>query len=151
MEIPVLSMIWPDNVACSYGPRFRDEMPELTDKWYMYTPLDLAKEGTLDVPLIASNRYRIGTAQVVVKDGQVSASYLVTADKVEVKEEFMAFLTWLEGLSSVEPEALADSAVPFGTPVAIASLGGDGQALFFMRLLVTYDIYADGVQWWGMP
>ncbi len=150
MEIPMLSKIWPNNTACSYGPRFRDELPGLTDKWYMYTPLDLTKEGTLDVPLIASNRYRIGTAQVIVKDGQVTANYQVTAHKVEVKEEFMAFLPGLEGLVSAEPEALADSAVPFGTPVDIASLGGGGQALFFMRLVVTYDIYADGVQWWSM-
>jgi len=123
MKIPVLSMIWPDNTACSYGPRFRDELLELTDKWYMYTPLDLTKEGTLAIPLIASNRYRIGTVQVTVKDGLVSASYQVTADKVEVKEEFMTFLPGLEGLESVEPETLIGRAVPFGTPVDIASRG----------------------------
>ncbi|MPN08129.1 hypothetical protein SDC9_155407 [bioreactor metagenome] len=151
IKIPVLSMVWPDNTACSFGLRFRDELPELTDKWYMYTPLDLTAEGILEVPLIASNRYRIGTTQVTVKNGQVSASYEVTADKVEVKEEFMTFLPGLEELVSVEPVALADRAVPFGTSVDIASLGKSGQALFFMRLVVTYDIYADGVQWWSMP
>jgi len=149
-EIPVLSEIWPDNTACSYGLRFRDEASELTDKWYMYTPIDLTKEGTLDIPLIASNRYRIGTAQVTIKEGQVSAAYTITADKVEVKHEFMAFLPGLDSLETVEPEALTNLSIPLGTTVDIVSLGGS-QALFFMRLVVTYDICADGVQWWSMP
>jgi hypothetical protein len=117
----------------------------------MYTPLDLTKEGTLDVPLVASNRYRIGTAQITVREGHLSAVYQITADKVQVKEEFMAFLPGLDGLESVEPETLTDRSIPFGTQVDISSLGESKQALFFMRLLVTYDIYADGVIWWSMP
>ena len=149
-KMPVLSETLPDNTACSYGLRFRDEASDLTDKWYMYTPVDLTIEGTLDVPLIASNRYRIGTAQVTIKQGQVSATYTITADMVQVKQEFIAFLPGLDGLETVEPEALESLNVPLGTPVDIASLGGS-QALFFMRLVVTYDIYADGVQWWSMP
>jgi hypothetical protein len=149
-KMPLLSETWPDSTACSFGSRFRDEAPELTDKWYMYTPIDLRKEGVVDVPLIASNRYRIGIAQVSLKDGQVSATYKITANKVQIKHEFMAFLPGLEGLKSVEPEALEDRAVPFGAQVEAAYLGGS-EALFFIWLVVTYDIYADGVQWWSMP
>ncbi len=151
LKIPILSETWPDNTACSYGPRFRDEAPALTDKWYTYTPVDLTQDGDTEVPLIASNRYRIGTVKITVKDGQVWANYQITADKVQLKEEFMTFMPGLEGVETLEPQALAGKGVPFGAPVDAAGLGENGRALFFMRLVLTYDIYADGVKWWSMP
>ncbi len=147
--IPVLSEIWPDNTACSMGARFRDEFPGLTDKWYMYTPVDLTQDGALDVPLLASNVYIIGTVHITVQDGNVSATYEVTADKVKVKDTFMTFLPSLDGLETVDPESMVDQSLPFGSLVSIEDfLGGAEQVYFFMRLVITYDIYADGVSRW---
>jgi hypothetical protein len=141
-----LSETWPDNTACSLGERFRDTYPGLTDKWYMYTALDLAEDGIRDIPLIASNRYRIGTVHVNIQGGNATVSYSLASKSISVKEEFLSLLPSLDGLTAVEPEALADKNLPFGNAMDLKELLGEGRkAILYMRLLVTYDIYAEGV------
>ena len=145
--IPILSEIWPDNTACSLGLRFRDEAPDLTDKWYMYTPVDLTKDGVQTFPLIASNVHIIGTVLVTVEDGKATVAYKLDTKKIKVKEEFLTFLPDLASVNSVEPEKMEDLWYKLNEPFPVnEKLQNAGNALMFMRLVIDYDIYADGVE-----
>ncbi len=144
---PILSEIWPNNTACSLGPRFRDEDPALTDKWYMYTPVDLTQDGVKTYPLIASNVYIIGSVSVTVEDGNATVAYTLATKKIKVKEEFLTFLPGLEGLDTVEPEEMADRGFKLNEPFPVnEKLKDAGGTLMFLRLVIDYDIYADGVK-----
>ena len=145
--IPILSEIWPDNTACSLGLRFRDESPNLTDKWYMYTPVDLAQDGVQTFPLIASNVHIIGNVSVTVEDGKATVAYKLDTEKIKVKEEFLTFFPDLESVKTVEPEELKEQGLVLGEPIHVAEqLHGADSVLMFLRLMIDYDIYADGVR-----
>ena len=145
--IPILSEIWPDNTACSLGLRFRDEAPDLTGKWYMYTPVDLTKDGVQTFPLIASNVHIIGNVSVTVEDGKATVAYKLDTEKIKVKEEFLTFFPDLESVKTVEPEELKEQGFVLGEPIPVAEqLNGADSVLLYLRLVVDYDIYADGVK-----
>ncbi len=144
---PILSEIWPNNTACSLGPRFRDEDPALTGKWYMYTPVDLTQNGVKTYPLIASNVHIIGSVSVTVEDGNATVAYTLATKKIKVKEEFLTFLPGLEGLDTVDPEEMADRGFKLNEPFPVnEKLKDAGGTLMFLRLVIDYDIYADGVK-----
>jgi hypothetical protein len=145
--IPILSETWPDNTACSLGPRFRDEVPGLTDNWYMYTPVDLTKDGVQTFPLIASNVYIIGSVSVTVEDGKATVAYKLDTKKIKVKEEFLTFLPALASVATVEPEEMEDLGFKLNEPFPVnEKLQYASSALMFLRLVIDYDIYADGVR-----
>jgi hypothetical protein len=145
--IPILSETWPDNTACSLGLRFRDEAPDLTDKWYMYTPVDLTQDGVQTFPLIASNVHIIGTVSVTVDDGKATVAYKLDTKKIKVKDEFLTFFPDLESVKAVEPEELKEQGFLFGELIQVAEqLHGADSVLLFLRLVIDYDIYADGVK-----
>ena len=145
--VPILSETWPNNTACSLGLRFRDEAPDLTDKWYMYTPVDLTQDGVQTFPLIASNVHIIGTVLVTVEDGKVTVAYKLDTKKIKVKEEFLTFFPDLESVKTVEPDELKEQGFVFGEHIHVAEqLHGANSVLMFLRLVIDYDIYADGVK-----
>ncbi len=144
--VPILREIWPSNTACSLGLRFRDEAPSLTGKWYMYTPVDLSQAGVQTFPLIASNAYIIGSVSVTVEDGAATAAYTLHTKKIKVKEEFLTFFPDLASVKDVEPEKWTEPRFAFGKPVLLEEqLHGAASTLMFLRLVIDYDIYADGV------
>ena len=144
--VPILSEIWPNNTACSLGLRFRDEAPDLTDKWYMYTPVDLTQDGVLTFPLIASNVHIIGTVLVTVEDGMATVAYKLDTKKIKVKEEFLTFLPDLASVDTVEPGEMEDLGFMLNEPFPVnEKLQNAGSSLMFLRLVIDYDIYADGV------
>ena len=146
LEIPVLSQWWRNNTACALGKRARDEMPALTDKWYMLTKIDLATDGVQEYPLIASNAYIIGKVHVIIKGGTVAVSYDLTAKKAAVKEELLAFFDALDHMTTAEPEELLPQTVPLGEPVQIEKLFPQKDSAYMLLWLkLDYDIYADGV------
>ena len=144
--VPILREIWPNNTACSLGLRFRDEAPSLTGKWYMYTPVDLSQDGVQTFPLIASNAYIIGSVSITVEDGAATVAYTLHTKKIKVKEEFLTFFPDLAGVKDVEPEKWTEPRFAFGEPILLEEqLHGAASTLMFLRLVIDYDIYADGV------
>jgi len=142
--------IWHNNTACSEGLRFRDIDPELTDRWYMFTPVDLSVEGEKTYRLIASNTRVIGMVTVAVKQGTVTVTYALTAEMASVKEEFLAFIPDVKGVPSIEPEDLAMSAYRFGEPVSInEQLHGITRQLLYIRNVVTYQPNAKGSKYFS--
>ncbi len=140
------SYFYRDNTACSEGFSFRDVKPGLTDKWYMFTPLDLSVDAELAISLIASNLYRIGTVNAVIRNGSITVTY-EAAEGILVKSEFMTLLPSLDEVREVEPSLLSSSALPFGRPVSmIQDLSGDSRMLLYVNLVVDYNGNEKGVE-----
>lgn len=122
----------------SWGPRLRDLQNPLTDKWYMFTPLDLSRDGEQTFPLIAANTFILGEVKVVVKDGYVTVTYTVPKD-VNVRSDFLTIFPDIASVSAVETEDLAAQAYPFGQPISITEkLGGDTNVLMYILNVVDY-------------
>ena len=139
---------YPNNTACSFGPAFRDVKSWLTEKWYLFTPIDLSIQGRQEFEYIASNMYVIGKVYVDVYGDQVTVTYHnFYADQggnTETKEEFFTFFHDLGSVKNVEPETMAEPGYRFGWPVSIENdLEGDTRVLLFVRNRVTYRDYVN--------
>jgi hypothetical protein len=145
--IPKLTGDVVGSVACSEGPRFKDKRPGLTDKWYMYTPLDLSAEGKRTFPLIATNHYIIGSVDVTVAGGSVRVEYTLNSSKVTVENEMMTFFPDLASVKTLDPLALEAQNFPFDTAVSIGdNLAGDTSVLMYICLSVDYNYFTAGIK-----
>ncbi len=137
--------VWHNNTSCSEGLRFRDINPDLTDKWYMFTPVDLSVEGTQTYRLIASNARVVGTVTVEVVQGFVTVDYSTTALHARTHNEFLTFIPHLEGLLSIEPERFSMISYNFGEPISIDDLlNGETNQLLYIRNVLTYQPNGEG-------
>jgi hypothetical protein len=137
--------VYPNNTMCIMGPRLRDIAPGSTDKWYMVTPVDISQDGEQVFPLVASNMYRVGTAIVAVKEGQLTVNYR-TLDGVTVHSEHLAIYPDLE--AAVKQKAAGLDGVSFkpGEPISIADdLAGDTSVLLLMCNQVSYTTEVRGL------
>ncbi len=137
---------YPNNTACSFGPAFRDEQPELTTKWYTFTPIDLTIQGRQSFEYVASNMWVIGQVNVDVFGDNVVVTYqnyyASSGGNTTTLSEFFTFFHDLYGVTEVEPENMADKGYAFGQVISIQNdLGGDTNVLLFVRNRVTYCNY----------
>lgn len=143
--------VWVNNTACSEGLRVRDLFPELGNKWYMLTPIDLSKEGAQSFRLIASNSKVIGRVTAKVAGDSLVVSYLLDAGSAVIKEERLdilpavdedsvnAYLTNLE-----QPDK--ESPYQFDTPISIKEdLGGKSPQTLGILLRLDYRPQGHGV------
>ncbi len=127
--------------VCSLGIRYRDIRPEWTQRWYMFTPLDLSLEGEFTYDLIASNIHRVGTVTVTVTQGKAVISYSMNRS---VEIESMGF-TLFHDLKSVEdPEHFDLSLFSFDQEISIEDdLSGDERVLLQIMGSINYDYNED--------
>ncbi len=146
-EIPFITRKdYPNNTASTQGIRFRDISPDLTKKWYMFTPVDLSQDGEQIIPVIASNIYYIGQVKLTVAGGQVTVTPEILKG-VTVKSSFLTFFTGLDAVTEVEPGKLTEHALPFGEAVSIEEvLGGDTNALLYAHFVVDYHDEVRGIK-----
>lgn len=142
-QIP--SPFYPNNTVSSFGPHFRDLTPNLTDKWYMFTPINLAIQGRQTFPLVASNIYEVGEVYVDVSGDYVTVSYrLFHEDKkhfnTDVRSEYLNFFNSYNDITAVEPEDIGMATrFAFNRPFSIQNdLGGDTNVLMFVRNRMSY-------------
>ena len=151
-QITVEKATWySNNTACSFGPQFRDVRPALTDKWYMFTPINLSLQGRQEFEYVASNLYLIGKVYVDVAGDWVTVTYRnYYADQggnTETLSEYVTFFHDLNSVTNVEPETMSDLGFRFGQPISIQNdLGGDTNVLLFVRNRVTYCDYVTNSQ-----
>lgn len=137
--IPMLTRSYRANdTMCALGLRFRDVAPGSMKEWYMFTPLDLSKEGEQSFPLIASNAYVMGSMKVKVAEGQVTVSYEVL-DGAKVNAEYLTFYADVEAALAADPAKLGGKNFPMGQPISIADdLEGDTKVLLLLCNRVAY-------------
>ncbi len=145
--VTVEKAVWyAKNTACSFGPAFRDVRPGLTDKWYLFTPIDLTKQGRQTFEYVASNMYVIGEVYVDVFGDTVRVSYHnfyeAQGGNTETLTEYFTFFPDLKSVKDVNPETMDDLGFRFGQDISIENdLDGDTNALLFIRNQVTYCDY----------
>ena len=134
--------VYPRNTVTSFGPQFRILTPELTDEWYMFTPIDLTVQGRQSFELVGGNVMNVGNVHVDVAGDTVTVTYEAfyagTTDKIELISEFLHFFPSYSTITTVKPEELPSS-FAFGVPFSIArDLGGDSNVLMFVRNVETF-------------
>lgn len=130
--------------ACSVGPHFRD-VNDVTDKWYMFTPVDLSVEGVQTYDLIAGDKHVIGKVYVLVENGEVIVTYELVNKEINVKSEFLTFFGSINDVTTVDTLELTGYA--FGEPISIAdALGGDTKVLLYVHNGVVYDEMGWGIR-----
>ncbi|MGI6214639.1 MAG: hypothetical protein ACOYIT_01950 [Christensenellales bacterium] len=150
-EAKVQKYVWhPSNTTSTHGFAFREERPELTDKWYRFTPLDLSQDGTTTIPLIGGGKYIIGSVTVEVSGDEVVVNYSYKGtpyDTARSESEYLNLLPNLADLETVEPEKLGEG-FAFGEPISIENdLDGDTNVLLFVRNTLSFrDVWREDKQ-----
>ncbi len=126
-----------DQTVSSMGLRFRDVAPYLTDKWFMFTPLDLTREGRTVLPLIAANTSYIGNVTVSVSGGNVTVNYMLNSG-VDLGDLNYTFFSGLSEVNSVD--IWSQDRLEFGKPVDIdGELDGADVILLYLSGHVSYN------------
>ncbi len=134
------------NTACSEGFCFRDLFR--VREWYMFTPLDVSRDGVYPLRFIASNMYQIGTVYVTVKGGQICVTYQLADPSLKFSDEFITFLPGLEAFRGADPAHYRNYA--FGIWYDLDDLGcGDGLAFLFIRNRINYEKDTPGLVMFG--
>lgn len=132
--IPVSRYKWQLNNIRSVGPRFCDITPELTDKWFRFTPVDLSQDGLQMFDMISGDHYLVGTVAVLVKGDKVKVSYKYSIPNVTEKDEYTYFTFFpdYDSVTTVEPEKI-ENRFEYDVEYSIANdLGGDTDVLLYM-------------------
>jgi hypothetical protein len=127
-------------IMTSEGPPFMALRSDLTQEWWMFTPMDLSQDGEYRFPLIGDGNQVVGEAKVVVQSGMAVVTYLVISGiKVDQEDAFLTFFPDKSAVPSVLPEALQSVKLKFGMPYAVASwLGSDQKVLLYINCPVSY-------------
>ena len=125
----------------SEGPPFLIFRDDLTDRPWMFTPMDLSLNAEYHFPLIGDANQVIGEAKVVVQSGVVVVSYLVeNGVRVDANNEFFTFFPDIRTIPSVNPAELQSVKLKFGMPYSVESwLGSDAKVLLYINCPVSYD------------
>ena len=133
---------WTNRKVTTAGIRFRDET-DLTDEWYMFTPVDLSVEGEQTFDLVAAHKYIIGTVFINVADGQVTVTYEASR-RVEMKSDFFTFFPDLASVTTVDETQL--TGYTYDEPISIEEqLGGDTKVLLYFNGMALYRNDAKGL------
>lgn len=130
-----------NNTIASFGPTLRDLIGG--NVWNRVTPIDLSQEGVFTYPLIASNRYTVGTATVVIEQGMQTVTYRLNSSSIMVHSESLVIYPSAEALRTGEKaESFA-----FGVPIDISyCFGEDRHVIMSIILKADYNAAGFGVQ-----
>lgn len=125
------------NTVCSFGPHFRNVSPELTDKWYMFTALDLSQDGRQVYEIVGGNTFVIGCVTIDVQGDNVTVTYDYVPG-VWGYEEFFTFFHDYDDVTTVNPSEI-DEKYEYEKTYSIADdLDGDTSVLLFMCNVATF-------------
>ncbi len=134
--------VWYHMTVSSIGPRFRD-VTDLTNKWNMFTVVDLSVDGEQTFDLIAGDIHVIGTMTVKVADGKVTVTYSLNSKEMSVKAESLSIVSGLDAITNLEELP----AFNFGEEISIADqLGGDTMVVIYVKNVVHYESDVLGVK-----
>ncbi len=131
----------------SEGPLFLSFRAKLTDKLYMFTPMDLSLDGEYRFPLVGSSLQVVGEATVLVQNGMTIVTYqVVNGVQVNEKEEFFTFFPDILSVPSVERSKLQSVKLKFGYPYSVPNwLSSDPKALLYINCPISYKTSLNGL------
>ncbi len=132
----------------SEGPLFLSFRTDLTDKYWMFTPIDLSLDGQFQYPLVADASHVVGELKVEVAGGMVVVSYmLVNGVSVDREHEFFTFFTDIASVTTVDPARLQDVKMLFNIPYHVTSrLNSDPNVLLYVNTPLSYDTGLPGLR-----
>ncbi len=125
----------------SFGPRFKDIAPEMTKKWYRFTPVDLSQDGTQTFDMISGDHYVIGKVKVTVKGDTVKVTYKYNMDEIWDWKgyKFYTFFSDFDSVNEVEPEKITNR-FEYGKEYSIEKdLNGDTDVLLYLCNKATHN------------
>lgn len=129
-----------NNSGCTYGLRLRDLNPALTGSWVMGTMLDidaLRAQGSMSLPVCASNQYVIGQATVALAGDQLSVSIaLDAAAGAELHACAVYLIQSVAAMTTADPAAMAEPAYALGQAIDVSGLR---TALLYMPMTLSFD------------
>lgn len=132
--MPVRRYRYQLNNIRSLGPRFCDITPELTDKWFRFTPVDLSQDGIQMFDMISGDHYVVGTVSVAVEGDKVKVHYQYNIPNVTEEKDYtyFTFFADYDSVTTVEPEKI-ENRMEYDVEYSIANdLGGDTDVLLYM-------------------
>lgn len=137
--------IYFNNTVCAFGPQFREISKRLTDEWYMFTPIDLSKEGTQTFDLIAGSMYVIGQVNVTVENGCFTVDYAYTNPAIEGGREYFTIFSDYESITRQDLDHFKKR-YSYARPYSIEEkLGGDTDVILFVCNTATFDGEMGGI------
>lgn len=135
-------------VLTSEGPLFLSFRNDLTQEFWMFTPMDLSLNAEYAFPLIAAASRVVGEARVTVESGMVIVSYLlVNGVTVNREAEFYTFFKDIGSVTTVDPLRLQNVKMAFNIPYHIASrLNSDSKVLLYINMPLSYDPTLPGLK-----
>ncbi len=132
----------------SEGPLFLSFRRDLTDRWYMFTPMDLSVDAEYRFPLIGSSRQVVGEARVRVASGLAIVNYYLTNGvRLDEEDEFFTFFPDIRSVRTVDPLELQDVKLEFGIPYGVATwLDSDPRVLLYINCPVSYSTGLSGLE-----
>ena len=114
------------NGGCTYGVRLRDLNPSLSDSWVMGTMLDLdalRAQGSIALPVCASNLYIVGQATVSLAGDQLTVNLsLNPAAQIELLSGAVYVIGDVASLTTADPAAIGQPTYRFGQAVNVSGL-----------------------------
>lgn len=142
-EAPPANILY-NNTITSFGPTTRELIGGTV--WNRVTPLDVSEAGVYTYPLIASNRYTVGTATVVVEDGWQTVSYQLNSDRILVHSESLVFYSDLDALRA----GTDGQAFDFDQPIHLTdTFGKDTRLIMGITLKADYDMDDPMIRWFS--
>jgi len=144
LNLTANAVYW-NNTVCTFGLHLRDLRPELTDKWYTVTPIDLSADGTQSFELVGSNMWIIGHVRVTVEGDSVLIDRDIILDGKGRTRMLNEYLNIFHDLNSITKEALEDDGLygrgfRFGEPISIEKdLKGDTSVLLYVRSVASFN------------
>lgn len=139
-EKPAPNRRYYNMTVSSIGPRFKD-ISELTDKWHMFSVVDLSKDGVQTLDLIAGDVHKIGTVTLTVANGTVTVDYDLNAYPITEKAKFFTFFNDLKAIETIDTKEL--EGYEFGEAI---TLGEDTNLILYVRMDVVYASDAKNVK-----
>ncbi len=141
---------YPDNHAHTFGPT-------LVDDWRTYSIVDLTKDGTTKLRLIAAGAWDLGTVDVTVTGDEMRVTYLMHEDvkttdihnDVDVKGDYLNLYTDRTAIDTNLP-----SRFDFDQPISIEKdLHGARTVAIYAEIVVDYPSHSPYVYrfWPNMP
>lgn len=137
--------IYFNNTVCAFGPQFREVSSNLTRDWYMFTPVDLSKDGTQTYELIGGGMYVIGKLTVTVKNGTVTVDYDYASKDIEPGREYFTFFADYESITREDMDNFQKH-YSYGKAYSIdEKLSGDTDVIIFVCNTATFEKTSRGV------
>ena len=144
--VPYTNILYNSTIT-SLGPCTRDLIGG--NDWFRLTPLNLSLEGTFTYPLIAVNRYNVGTMTVSVSQNELTVTYQFDTRTARVNSETLIIYENLEEVKN--PQGLRFFEVNQPIPIR-ENLGRDGNVILSLILRADFDAASAGVSYfWEDP